>query len=56
MLERAAERRETLVYRETETPLDDADALAAAGFVATDTDVRTTVRCGSHDFELRAAL
>ena len=37
VLESAAERRETLVYRETETPLDDADALAAAGFLAHET-------------------
>ena len=55
VLERAVDRREMLVYRQSETPLDDEEALVAAGFVATDADVRTTVRCGSHDFGLRAA-
>jgi len=45
---------ETLVYRDSETLLDDAEAVAATGFVVTDSDVRTTVRTGTHAFELRA--
>ena len=45
---------ETLVYRDSETLLDDAEAVTAAGFVVTGAEVRTTVRTGTHAFELRA--
>ena len=55
VIERAVDRAETLVYRGSRTPLDDAEAVAAAGFVVTDAEVRTTVRSGPHEFILRAA-
>jgi len=54
VLERSGDSGETLVYRDSETALDDAEAVAATGFVVTDGEVRTTVRIGTHAFELRA--
>ena len=55
VLKRAVDLREALVYRDSETPLDAAEAVTAAGFVVTDAEVRTTVRTGTHAFELRVA-
>ena len=55
VIERAVDRGETLVYRDSETPLEDTAAVAAAGFQVTAAEVRTTVRTGTHAFELRVA-
>ncbi len=54
VLDRAVDRRETLTYRGGATALDDARAVATAGLNVSDGAVRTTVRSGTHTFELRA--